>query len=148
MAISKSLYRSETNKILGGVAGGLGEYFNIDPNIIRIIFILLTIFSGSGILIYILLWILLPSKSKGAGFETGNIKENLSEMKQKAEKFAHDIRSPGKRQDNKSLLGLLIIIVGFLFLINNLGFNLSIGRFWPLILVALGFVFLTKHEKK
>ncbi len=59
----RKLYRSETDKILGGVAGGLGEYFNIDPNIIRIIFVLLAVFGGSGIVIYLILWLLLPKKS-------------------------------------------------------------------------------------
>lgn len=47
------LHRSATNYVIAGVAGGLGEYFNIDPLVIRILFILLTIFGGSGILLYI-----------------------------------------------------------------------------------------------
>ncbi len=59
----RKLYRSETDKILGGVAGGLGEYFDIDPNIIRAIFVILAVFGGSGIVIYLILWVLLPTKS-------------------------------------------------------------------------------------
>ncbi len=56
----KRLYRDPDHAMLAGVAAGLGAYFNIDPSIPRIIFVLLTLFGGSGILIYIILWLVLP----------------------------------------------------------------------------------------
>ena len=59
----KRLYRDEQDKILGGVASGLANYMNIDPAIIRIAFALLALFVGSGFLIYLILWIVLPSRS-------------------------------------------------------------------------------------
>jgi phage shock protein PspC (stress-responsive transcriptional regulator) len=59
----KRLYRDEQDKILGGVASGLAHYLNIDPAIIRILFAVLAFFGGSGFLIYIILWIVLPSRS-------------------------------------------------------------------------------------
>ncbi len=57
---AKKLYRDPEHAMLAGVAGGLGAYFNIDPSIPRIIFVLLTLFGGSGIIIYIILWLVLP----------------------------------------------------------------------------------------
>ena len=81
------LYRSETNRVIAGVCGGLGEYFNIDPIIIRIIFILITIFGGSGILIYIILWLVIPSESNPKKLSEENIRENAREMKDKVEKL-------------------------------------------------------------
>ncbi len=62
-AAKKRLYRDEEDKILGGVASGLANYMNVDPAVVRIIFALLAIFGGSGFLIYIILWIVLPSRS-------------------------------------------------------------------------------------
>jgi phage shock protein PspC (stress-responsive transcriptional regulator) len=59
----KRLYRDEEDKILGGVASGLAHYLNIDPAVIRILFAVLAIFGGSGFLVYIILWIVLPSRS-------------------------------------------------------------------------------------
>jgi phage shock protein PspC (stress-responsive transcriptional regulator)/heme/copper-type cytochrome/quinol oxidase subunit 2 len=59
----KRLYRDEQDKILGGVASGLAHYLNIDPAVIRILFAVLAIFGGSGFLVYIILWIVLPSRS-------------------------------------------------------------------------------------
>jgi len=57
------LYRDESDKILGGVCGGLAHYLRVDASIIRILFVLLGFGGGSGFLIYILLWIILPSRS-------------------------------------------------------------------------------------
>jgi phage shock protein PspC (stress-responsive transcriptional regulator) len=59
----KRLYRDESDKLLAGVASGLAQYLQVDPAIVRFIFILLVIFGGSGILIYIILWLVLPSRS-------------------------------------------------------------------------------------
>ncbi len=58
---SKRLYRSIDNRLLAGVCSGLGEYFEIDPVIIRIIWIILII-GGYGILLYLLFWLLIPLK--------------------------------------------------------------------------------------
>lgn len=57
---TKRLYRDPDNRILGGVCGGLGAYFNVDPVIFRIVFILIALGMGSGIIIYIILWIAIP----------------------------------------------------------------------------------------
>ncbi|HLD83483.1 MAG TPA: PspC domain-containing protein [archaeon] len=54
----KKLYRSRTNRILGGVCGGIGEYFNVDANIVRLLFLI----SGAGIMIYAIAWILIPEE--------------------------------------------------------------------------------------
>lgn len=59
---SKKLYRSRTDRIIAGVCGGLGEYFNTNSNIIRLIFILLVFFHGLGIILYVILLILVPLK--------------------------------------------------------------------------------------
>lgn len=56
------LYRDDNDKILGGVCGGLGSYLRIDPTIVRLVFALLSFGAGTGILVYILLWIILPSR--------------------------------------------------------------------------------------
>lgn len=65
MVKPRRLYRSREEKILGGVCGGIAEYFNTDPTIIRLIWILLAIAYGSGILAYIIAWIIIPLKPKG-----------------------------------------------------------------------------------
>ena len=56
----KRLYKSSTNRVLCGVCGGIGEYFNIDPTIIRLIFVLFIFGVGSGLLAYIVAAIIMP----------------------------------------------------------------------------------------
>ena len=58
----KRLYRSKKNRIIAGVCGGLGEYFNIDSTIIRLLWIILTLMGGAGILAYIIAWIIIPEQ--------------------------------------------------------------------------------------
>lgn len=55
----KRLLRSNTNRVIGGVCGGIGDYFTIDPVLARVIFVLTAIF-GAGFLVYIILWIMMP----------------------------------------------------------------------------------------
>lgn len=60
---SKRLFRSQNDKIVGGVAAGLASYFGIDPSVMRILFVLFTFLGGSGFLVYIILWIVLPPRT-------------------------------------------------------------------------------------
>ncbi len=60
---AKRLYRSKKSKILGGVCGGLAEYFNVDPVVIRLLWVVLTLVYGVGILAYIIAWIIIPEKN-------------------------------------------------------------------------------------
>ncbi|RLI98279.1 MAG: PspC domain-containing protein [Candidatus Aenigmatarchaeota archaeon] len=57
---TKRLYRSGNDRIIGGVCGGLGEYFGIDPVIIRLAWVLFSLVYGAGILLYIIAWIIVP----------------------------------------------------------------------------------------
>ena len=58
----KKLYKSKTNRVICGVCGGIGEYFNIDPTIVRLILILLICGAGIGILAYIIAAIIVPEQ--------------------------------------------------------------------------------------
>jgi phage shock protein C len=52
----KRLMRSTTERMIAGVAGGLGEYFNMDPTLVRLIFVLLALAGGPGLILYLILW--------------------------------------------------------------------------------------------
>ena len=58
--MQKRLYRSSKNKVICGVCGGIGEYFDIDPTIVRLLWILFALGLGSGILAYIIAIIIMP----------------------------------------------------------------------------------------
>ena len=62
----KRLYRSRSKRMLGGVCGGLGEYLNIDPTVLRVIFVILAFVYGASLLIYVIMWLLVPQEPESA----------------------------------------------------------------------------------
>jgi phage shock protein C len=62
MDAGRKLYRSNTNRMLAGVCGGLAEYFNLDPTLIRVLFIVLAVLGGSGVVLYLAMWIIVPKQ--------------------------------------------------------------------------------------
>ena len=58
----KRLYRSKKNRVLAGVCGGIGEYLNVDPVIIRLIWVIFMLAYGAGILAYLIAWLIIPEK--------------------------------------------------------------------------------------
>jgi phage shock protein PspC (stress-responsive transcriptional regulator) len=68
----KKLMRSSTDSHVAGVAGGLAEYFNIDPTIVRLLFVVATIMGGPGLLIYIVLWVVMPKHDGSVMYRNDN----------------------------------------------------------------------------
>ena len=62
MEASRKLYRSTSNRQVAGVCGGLAEYFNLDPTLIRVLFIVLAVLGGSGVILYLAMWIIVPKQ--------------------------------------------------------------------------------------
>jgi phage shock protein C len=59
---AKKLYRSANNKMIAGVAAGLGEYLNIDPTLVRLGFIVLALMGGPGLVAYLIMWLVVPQE--------------------------------------------------------------------------------------
>ena len=60
MAETRKLYRSRSNRQIAGVCGGLAEYFNMDATLLRVLFVVLAVLGGSGIVLYLAMWIIVP----------------------------------------------------------------------------------------
>ena len=67
MAETRKLYRSRTNRQVAGVCGGLAAYFNVDPILMRVLFILLGLLGAAGIILYIVMWIIVPEEPPVGG---------------------------------------------------------------------------------
>ena len=59
---NKKLMRSKSSRMLAGVCGGVAAYFNMDPTIVRVIYVLLTLAGAAGLLIYLIMWLLIPEE--------------------------------------------------------------------------------------
>lgn len=135
------LYRSESNRVIGGVAGGLAAYFDLDPNFVRLLFILSVLIFGIGIVVYLFLWILLPSQSKLKQPESKNIKENIQDIAYRSRGAA---RKTGSLFDAEPRvwIAVAIILIGLLIgILTGFGF-LDLFGLGPLLLLALAFIAL------
>ncbi|MDX9863421.1 MAG: PspC domain-containing protein [Anaerolineaceae bacterium] len=146
------LSRSQTDKILGGVCAGLGDYLNIDPVFVRLFFILLTVMDGIGFWIYILLWLLMPeSQADDSKFEMNQFGERARKM---GGEFSEAVSRPNP--DVKKYLGVGLVLMGLFFLFEEIvqQFNLgwfawfNRGIFWALLLVAAGMILLVRAIKE
>lgn len=159
--MDKKLHRSQTDKIIAGIAGGLGEYFEVDPTIVRLIFVLITILGGSGVLLYLILWVLIPKSLEGKMvIDKDRVKEVVGEIRDRAEALGKGIRGEFEKESpkaeekkNKSggLFGWILIIAGILFLINifyPISFRNVTFRFWPVGLILLGMVLIFRSSRK
>lgn len=144
---STVLYRSETNKVFGGVCGGLGEVFQVDPTLLRILFVIAFLMGGTGILLYLILWLVIPSESKIMHSSNENFKENIEEMKTRAQNITKDIQ--GDANGSRAAFGAVIVILGFMFLLNNYGYThlFNFARLWPILLIVFGFFMITRKDK-
>lgn len=147
---SSKLYRSETNKMIAGVAGGLSEYFNVDATLVRLIFILLTVFGGSGVLIYLILWLVMPAQSSLGASTDDTIKKNTDEIRDRAQVFAANLRTSHARNNSRQLLGVILLLFGLAILLSNFGFFrwFNIDRLWPIILIVIGFAILARDGER
>lgn len=125
--MNKQVFRSKKNRIIGGVAGGLGEYFEIDPVIFRIIFVISLFAWGAPIFIYLVLWMIIPENKEQAEYYY-----NYDEDRNESEEFA-------SKHKNKNLaLGIILIFLGFMIFLNNVLPTFDFHYFWPLFLILFG----------
>jgi phage shock protein C len=127
------LFRSQTNKVFAGVCGGLAEYLNVDATIIRIVWILLTLLGGSGIILYVIAFFIVPEKPIA-------LTDSPSQKEPKS--------------GSARIFGIIFVVVGAVLLLDNMEV-FSFCRIWnttwefviPGILILLGIYLMTRHGK-
>lgn len=135
--MARKLYRSATNRKIWGVCGGLGEYFDVDANLVRAIFVVLALAKGLGILLYAVLTIVMPS---------GSVPVAVGPQLQKEEPESQ----PQALPRGPVLAGAILVAVGLIFLFSNLGWFwwLGWGTLWPLVLIAIGVILLLARWRR
>ena len=126
----KKLYRSNSERIIWGVCGGLGNYFQIDPILIRILFVLLFFAGGTGLFVYIILAIMIPKSPE-------------EEKKEEIMKVNKGFRS---------FVGLLIALVGLNIILAsvfsiNIFYLLNWKIFLAILLILVGIKIISENEK-
>ena len=124
----RTLRRSRSNRVIAGVCGGLGEYLGVDPVLLRIAFVVLA-FTGSGVLLYIVGWIIMPEADGG---------EPPAMQSTAAPPSADAIRL---------IVGGLFIALGAIVLLDNV-FDWFSDLVWPSILITIGAAVIVYGARK
>ena len=136
MSNNKRLERDLQNKVLGGVCSGLGNYFDMDPTFWRVLFFFLFFLGCSGLLIYIVLWIVMPSRKVQPGAVTDNL---ASEESGDAER---------KSRNGSMAAGLTLIGIGTISLLARYVPQISWRIVWPIILIVIGIILIVPFKDK
>ena len=124
----RRLYRSRKNRVFKGVAGGIGEYFGIDPVLVRLAFMLTFAMGGVGVIAYILAWVLLPKRPKGQAVPPTPRTSGLEVL------------------HNRSLGVWVLVAIGTAFILDQLNLNIAGDRLWPLLLIGGGLIVLMRRR--
>lgn len=148
IATSKKLYRSNKDYILLGVCAGVADYFGVDPIIVRLIFVALSLGGGSGVLVYIVLALVIP---KEPGLEKivdrkEKVEEFATEVGEKVKKLGKEIKFDEMKKDKKNgFLALAVIMLGLFLLLNQMTpgwFRWDL--FWPVMVILAGVYLMVK----
>lgn len=125
--MKKQLYRSTHNKIISGVCGGIAEYFEIDPIIIRLLWALITFTKGIGFIAYIICMIIIPENTSG-----------YSEYVDTESNYSDD--------NSKIILGVVLVILGLVLVAKKFIHWLDFGSLLPIFMVLVGIYLILKEK--
>jgi len=150
--MAKRFYRSRKDKVIGGVCGGLGKYLDIDPTILRIIFLASIFLGGAGLIIYIIAWIIVPEEPLKTQAEAQTPAENHEPIEITGENGAAEIETPNKL-DSRLILAGILIIIGILLLLANIfpfifSWAFSFKTIFGVLLVVIGGILIVKFLKE
>ena len=137
---NQKLYRSTTNKVFAGVCGGLAEYFDVDPIVLRILFVLMVLFGGTGIVLYIAAIFIVPKRP----LVWNEMPPAQSEVK-----------SSPRSETVRNWFGIAMVILGVLLLLANMEvfhfFNFMEDAFeyvFPVLLIILGMAIIYYRQSQ
>ncbi len=153
--MANKLYRSTSDSMLGGVCGGLGKYFDADVNLIRLIFVVLAVIPAFGVPIYLVLWLIVPEEGEGSKEPLADrIRDGTDEIVDRAKRFGEEVRSTANSSNPAAtfIIGLILIVLGVIFLLRNLGITwlnwIAFGTLWPALLILVGAAFLWRWLRR
>ncbi len=150
----RKLYRSRSDALLGGVCGGIAERLEVDSSLVRVVFAVLAIMSGIGILIYFLLWLIVPREGGPEPAPRETVRSGANEIADRAKEFGEEVRTAVARRDVGLAVAVaaILIFLGVALLLRNLGFWwawwLRFDVLGPLLLIALGIALLWRLLRK
>lgn len=141
------LYRSRRVRVLGGVAGGLAKYFNLDPILVRVLFVIITVLHGFGVLLYVILWIVVPEEPFEIAYP-----QNQDTTDTNAEPNpTFDASVPLQPKSNgtgRVVAGVILIGIGLVFFADRIIPSFDLSDVFPVALIIVGALLLWNSMKK
>jgi len=137
------LMRSENDKMISGVCGGIAAYLGVDPVFVRLAFLLLLLASGIGALLYIVLMIIMPSESNFDQPSSKIVQDNMDRL---GDDFGQGVRRVSAHPEGRTIAAGLLILLGLFLLFENMGW-LSSGIFWALALIVGGGLLILRRSR-
>jgi phage shock protein C len=145
--MAKELYRDKQRASIGGVCAGLADYFSIDVTLVRALFLVALFGFGSGVLLYIILWAVIPEKKIDFS-STGPTVDYTVNDAGEAKPVEDAQQKKMRRKNNESVIGgLVLLTLGIIFLADEFVPWFEFDKLWPLILVAVGAGIIWNNSK-
>ena len=154
--MTERLYRSVREKMLGGVCGGLADYFIVDVTLVRLIVLVATFAGGVGILAYLAAWVIIPvNPADHDGHENHNHNHNR-DLEDVVKGMVSDgevaTRGLGKHENHENrtkFAGGILVTLGVLFLLERvLPYWFDMSKMWPLLLIVIGLAIIWRGGRK
>jgi phage shock protein PspC (stress-responsive transcriptional regulator) len=157
--VPSRLERSNTNRVIAGVCGGIAEYLAVDVTLVRLAFVLLAFVGGVGLLAYIVLLILMPLPGRPAPFTSNPAPASGTAdttTRMEGDTAATTAVAPvdpairaAEADRRRTAVGYLLIGLGVVFMLSNAGvFRFVQWQFlWPLVLIGIGVLFLVQRVR-
>jgi len=149
----KRLYRSRKDALLGGVCGGIAEHLGVDPTLVRLVFAVLALASGVGVILYLILWFITPREGEPPASPEQTVRSGTEELVERARELGQEVRQAVRVRDVSFAFAAagILILLGVSLLLRNLGVGwtwwLRFEILWPLILVLIGVALLWKYVR-
>ena len=159
--MTEKLYRSVREKMIGGVCGGLADYFSVDVTLVRLIVLVATFAGGVGFLAYLAAWIIIPVNPAEQGQtephnrDVGEVVKGMVSDVNDANQglYLHEKHEKHEKHENhenrSKIAGGILVTLGVLFLLQRiLPSWFDMGKMWPLILILIGFAIIYRGGRR
>ena len=145
------LYRSRRVRVFGGIAGGLAQYFNLDPVLVRVLFVVVTLLHGFGILLYIILWIVVPEEPFEIAYQVKTDDQKTTEGQSAPDismNFDGSQSIPPKQHSGRIVVGIVLIVIGLIFFADRIIPSFDLRDVLPIAFVLIGGSLIWNSLKK
>jgi len=144
MPEQRKFYRSRSNRVMAGICSGLAHYFDIDPLLVRLVFVALALVNGLGFLIYLIMWIIVPDETSQGLSGEDIVQANLQDMSEQAKRIGRTLTTSTQ---GRTIVGAALVALGGLFLLQQIMPDFHMGLLWPIALIAVGVYIIIMWQK-